>query len=321
MHGLQPLLAFSETAKRGGFAAAARELGTAPSTLAKAVARLETTLGLRLFHRTTRQVSLTGDGERLFQRCQRVLAELEELQSEAAGARAAPSGTLRIDMPIVFGRKVMLPLLARLVQQHPGLELDVRLSDAFVDMVKDGIDVAVRVGDLQDSTLVARRFASQQLMLVAAPSYLSRHGTPRVLEDLAAHRHILFRMPSSGRDRPQQFSVKGRMVALQPAQGTRFNDGEAMVQAAVLGLGLAQVPDYMVADAVAAGRLIEVLPQHRPPSMPIHAVMPGNRMVPARVRVLLDALDEWVATQQASPGKGLQAAPARRKQRGHKVQT
>ncbi len=321
MHGLQPLLAFSETAKRGGFAAAARELGTAPSTLAKAVARLETTLGLRLFHRTTRQVSLTGDGERLFQRCQRVLAELEELQSEAAGARAAPSGTLRIDMPIVFGRKVMLPLLARLVQQHPGLELDVRLSDAFVDMVKDGIDVAVRVGDLQDSTLVARRFASQQLMLVAAPSYLSRHGTPRVLEDLAAHRHILFRMPGSGRDRPQQFSVKGRTVALQPAQGTRFNDGEAMVQAAVLGLGLAQVPDYMVADAVAAGRLIEVLPQHRPPSMPIHAVMPGNRMVPARVRVLLDALDEWVATQQASPGKGLQAAPARRKQRGHKVQT
>lgn len=321
MHGLQPLLAFSETAKRGGFAAAARELGTAPSTLAKAVARLETTLGLRLFHRTTRQVSLTGDGERLFQRCQRVLAELEELQSEAAGARAAPSGTLRIDMPIVFGRKVMLPLLARLVQQHPGLELDVRLSDAFVDMVRDGIDVAVRVGDLQDSTLVARRFASQQLMLVAAPSYLSRHGTPRVLEDLAAHRHILFRMPGSGRDRPQQFSVKGRTVALQPAQGTRFNDGEAMVQAAVLGLGLAQVPDYMVADAVAAGRLIEVLPQHRPPSMPIHAVMPGNRMVPARVRVLLDALDEWVATQQASPGKGLQAAPARRKQRGHKVQT
>jgi len=321
MHGLQPLLAFSETAKRGGFAAAARELGTAPSTLAKAVARLEASLGLRLFHRTTRQVSLTGDGERLFQRCQRVLAELEELQSEAAGARSAPNGTLRIDMPIVFGRKVMLPLLARLVQRHPGLELDVRLSDAFVDVVKDGIDVAVRVGELQDSTLVARRFASQQLVLVAAPLYLGRYGTPRALADLAAHRHILFRMPSSGRDRPQQFNVKGRTVALQPAQGMRFNDGEAMVQAAVLGLGLAQVPDYMVADDIAAGRLIEVLPLHRPPSMPIHAVMPGNHMVPVRVRVLLDALDEWVATQHASPKKLPQGAPARRKQRGQKVQT
>ena len=270
------------------------------------MARLEASLGLRLFHRTTRQVSLTVDGERLFERCQRVLAELEELQSEAAGARAAPSGTLRIDMPIVFGRRVMLPLLARLLQQHPGLELDARLSDAYVDLVKDSIDVAIRVGELHDSTLVARRFASQQLLLVAAPSYLRRHGTPRTLEALAGHRHILFRMPGSGRDRPQQFGANGRAVALQPAQGLRFNDGEAMVQAALLGLGLAQVPDNMCADELAAGRLVELLAPHRPPAMPIHAVMPAKRMVPARVRVLLDAL----ATLEPEP-----AAPPRPKRR------
>lgn len=293
MHGLQTLLAFSETAKRGGFAAAARELGTAPSTLAKAVGRLEAQLGLRLFHRTTRQVSLTADGERLFQRCQRVLAELDELQSEAAGARAAPSGTLRIDMPIVFGRKRVLPLLARLVQQHPGLQLDVRLSDAYVDLVKDSIDVAIRVGELQDSSLVARRFASQQLVLVASPAYLKRHGTPQALADLAAHRHVIFRLPGRGRDRPQQFSVRGRGVLLPPTQGERFNDGEAMVQAAVLGLGLAQLPDYMAEDELAARRLVEVLQPHRPPPMPIHAVMPASRLVPARVRVLLEALDGW----------------------------
>jgi LysR family transcriptional regulator, regulator for bpeEF and oprC len=291
MQGLPALIAFSETAKRGGFAAAARELGMAPSTLAKAVGRLEAQLGLRLFHRTTRQVSLTADGERLFRRCQRVLAELEELQSDAAGVRAAPGGTLRIDMPIVFGRRVMLPLLAKLVQQHPQLRLDVRLSDAYVDLVKDGIDVAIRVGALQDSTLVARRFASQQLVLVAAPDYLVRRGTPRALEDLAAHRHVLFRMPSSGRDRPQQFKLKGRPISLQPADGERFNDGEAMVQAAVLGLGLAQVPDYMCADELADGRLVEVLQAHRPAPMPIHAVLPAQRLVPARVRVLLDALE------------------------------
>jgi DNA-binding transcriptional LysR family regulator len=300
MHTLPALLAFSETAKRGGFAAAARELGTAPSTLAKAVARLEVQLGLRLFHRTTRQVSLTADGERLFQRCQRVLAELDELQAEAAGASAAPSGTLRIDMPIVFGRRFMLPLLAQLVQQHPALELDVRLSDAYVDLVKDRIDVAVRVGELQDSTLVARRFASQQLLLVAAPAYLRRHGTPAAVEDLAAHRHIVFRMPGTGRDRPQQYSVNGRALALHPARGLRFNDGEAMVQAAVLGLGLAQVPDNMVADELAAGSLAELLAAHRPPAMPIHAVMPGNRWVPARVRVLLDALERF-ATPAPAP--------------------
>lgn len=315
MYGLQPLLAFSETAKRGGFAAAARELGTSPSTLAKAVARLEASLGLRLFHRTTRQVSLTADGERLFQRSQRVLAELEELQSEAAGARAAPSGTLRIDMPIAFGRMVMLPILARLLQEHPDLELDARFSDAYVDLVKDGIDVAIRTGALQDSTLVARRFASQELILVAAPSYLRRQGTPRALADLAGHRHILFRMPSSGRDRPQQFSVNERTVVLQPAHGVRLNDGEAMVQAAVLGLGLTQVPDYMAAADIAAGRLTEVLPQHRPPAMPIHAVMPGNRMVPARVRGLLDALEALAATSPRAAGKSPRVAAARPKRR------
>ncbi|HSW04208.1 LysR family transcriptional regulator [Aquabacterium sp.] len=305
MHGLQPLLAFSETAKHGGFAAAARELGTVPSTLAKAVARLEATLGLRLFHRTTRQVSLTVDGERLFQRCQRVLAELDELQTEAAGVRAAPSGTLRIDMPIAFGRLVMLPLLARLVQQHPGLQLDARFSDTPVDLVKDGIDVAIRAGELQDSTLVARRFASQALILVASPRYLTERGTPQALDSLAAHRAIVFRMPGSGRDRPQQFSVKRRVVALQPSDGLRLSDGDAMVQAAVLGMGLAQIPHYMATADLAAGRLVEVLADHRPPEMPIHAVMPASRMVPARVRVLLVALDEMAAAERAA-----RAAPA-----------
>jgi LysR family transcriptional regulator, regulator for bpeEF and oprC len=296
MHGLQQLLAFSETAKRGGFAAAARELGTAPSTLAKSVARLETSLGLRLFHRTTRQLSLTGDGERLFQRCQRVLAELDELQAEAAGNRAEPSGTLRIDMPIVFGRRTMLPLLARLVQRHPRLALDVRLSDARADLVKDGIDVAIRIGELKDSSLVARRFASQQLVLVAAPDYLKRHGSPRAIEELAAHRHIVFRLPSSGRDRPQEFAANGQTVSLQPARTLRFNDGEAMVQAAVLGLGLTQVPDNMADAELAAGRLVELMSRHRPDPMPIHAVMPAQRMVPSRVRALLDMLRAWEAT-------------------------
>ena len=311
MAELQALLAFSETAKRGGFAAAARELGSAPSTLAKAVARLESSLGLRLFHRTTRQVKLTADGERLFQRCQRVLAELDELQSDAAGVRAGPSGTLRIDMPILLGRTLLLPILARLLQQHPQLELDARFSDAYVDLVKDGIDVAIRIGELQDSTLVARRFTSQVLLLVAAPGYLRRHGTPLALEELAGHRHILFRMPSSGRDRPQQFTVNGHLVAMHPAQGVRLNDGEAMVRAAALGLGLAQVPDNMAATDLAAGRLVELLPRHRPPAMPICAVMPGNRMVPARVRVFLDALaaafDE--TTQPPAPKAGTVRKP------------
>src|ERR1043165_8746075 len=131
MRGLHRLLAFAETAKRGNFAAASREIGCTPSTLAKAVSRLEAQLGVRLFHRTTRQVTLTDDGERLFARCQRVLAELELLQEEASGAREEPSGTLRIDMPVPFGRVVMLPLLARLAAVHPRLAIDARFSDLY----------------------------------------------------------------------------------------------------------------------------------------------------------------------------------------------
>jgi LysR family transcriptional regulator for bpeEF and oprC len=171
----------------------------------------------------------------------------------------------------------------------------VRLSDARADLVREGIDLAIRIGDLQDSTLVARRFAGQQLVLVAAPDYLRRHGAPAALEDLAAHRHIVYRLPSSGRDRPQEFRVGRRTVEMHPARSARFSDGEAIVQAALLGLGLAQVPDNMADAELAAGRLVELLPQHRPPEMPIHAVMPAQRMVPARVRALLDLLHEWDA--------------------------
>lgn len=287
---LQSLLAFSETAKRGSFAAAARGLGADPSTLAKSVSRLEASLGLRLFHRTTRQVRLTPDGERLFERCQRVLAELEALESDASDAHAEPAGVLRVDAPIVYGRKVLLPLLAQLVDRHPALELEVRLSDAYADMIRDGIDVAVRVGELGDSTLVARRIASQEMILCAAPAYLQRRGRPRRVDALAAHSPILFRRPSSGRDRPWHLAVDGKVVTLAPVARLRFNDGEAMVEAARLGLGIAQLPHYMVEDEIARGSLVELLRRHRPPATPIHAVIPASRMVPARVRVFLDAL-------------------------------
>ena len=291
MKGLQQFIAFAETAKHGSFAAAARELGTSPSTLAKAVARLEASLGVKLFHRTTRQVRPTADGERLFHRCQRVLAEVDDLQAEAAGTRAAPAGTLRIDAPIVYGRRVLLPLLTRLVERHPELRLDLRLQDSYVDLVKDGIDLAVRAGELRDSTLVARRFASQSLVLYASPGYLERHGTPRTIEQLSGHSAVVFRMPGSGRIRPWQLRSKGQPVELHPPSRVQLNDGEAMVAAARLGLGLAQVPDYMATDEVARGELVEVLRSCRPAPMPISAVYPSGRLVPPRVRAVLELFD------------------------------
>lgn len=293
MPGLQQYIAFAETAKHGGFAAAARELGMAPSTLAKAVSRLEESLGVRLFHRTTRLVTLTPDGERLFERCQRVLAEIEDLQAEASGTRAAVSGTLRVDLPVFYGRRFVMPLLAGLQRRHPGLRLDIRLTDVVVDLVRDGIDLAVRIGALRDSTLVARRVDRQGLVLCASPAYLAARGTPLRLADLAepAHAAIMFRLPTSGRDRPWQLREQGRPVELMPPAAVRVSETEGLLEALRLGMGLCQVPDHLVADDLARGTLQEVLPGLRPEPLPIHIVHPGGRLLPARVKVAIEALE------------------------------
>lgn len=291
-HTLQQMMAFAETAKHGSFAAAARELGTAPSTLAKAVARLEQSLKVKVFHRTTRQVSLTPDGERLFERCQRLLAEFDALQAEASGATEEPSGLLRVDLPIVLGREFLLPVLARLVREHPRLKLDLRLQDGFADLVKEGIDVAVRLGPLKDSTLVAQRIATQAMVLVASRDYAAARGMPRRLEDLAAHDALLFRNPTSGRDRPWVFRQGAREVEIEPASRVRINDGEGLVAAVRLGLGIAQLPEYFVRRELASGEFVELLKSLRPAPRPVLAVYPGARLVPARVRAFVQAARE-----------------------------
>lgn len=290
MQGLQPLIAFAQTARRGSFAAAARDLGGTPSTIAKSVARLEASLGVRLFHRTTRQVSLTPDGERLFRRCERVLAELDDMQAEAAGTRSEVTGTLRLDAPLTYGGQVLMPVLAGLLRRYPALRLDLRLQDAYADLIRDGLDAAIRVGELRDSRLVARRFDSQQLLLVASPAYIESRGAPARLEQLSGHAAIVFRLPSTGRQRPWQFRSGRRDVELQPEPAVEVNDGDGMAAAAIQGLGIAQLPDNIVAASLARGELVELLPKCRPPAMPISVVIPTARLQPPRVRVLLEAL-------------------------------
>lgn len=299
MQGLQPLVAFADTARHGGFAAAARETGVAPSTLAKSVARLEQSLGVKLFHRTTRQVRLTPDGERLFLRCQRVLLELAELQSEASGAAAEPEGLLRIDMPVYYGRRFVMPVLARLQARYPKLEFDLRLSDSFTDLVRDRIDIAIRIARLSDSSLVARRLGWQQLVLCASTDYLERRGTPRSLEDLSGHAAVLFRLPNTGRDRTWQFRHQGKAVDYKPRPGVHISETNGLLDALLLGLGIAQVPDYLVAEPLARGELVELLPAFKPQALPISIVHPAGRLLPARVRVAISALEELRTPRRA----------------------
>lgn len=298
MNGLQQFAAFAETAKHGGFAAAARVLGTAPSTVAKAVARLETSLGIKLFHRTTRQVTLTPDGERLFERCQRVLTEVEDLQADAAGTRAIPSGTVRIALPVFYGRRFVLPILGGLTRRHPALRFDLRLSDQQVDLVGSGIDLAVRIGPLRDSSLIARRVDSQALVLCASTAYLALRGTPRRIDDLRQHDAIAFRLPTSGRDRPWQFRQRARAIEFAPEAKLRISDTESLADAARQGLGVCQLPRMLVHDDLADGGLVELLPGLRPANMPIQLVYPSGRLLPARVRATLDALE---ALRQRQP--------------------
>ena len=290
MSSIQQLEAFVRTARHGSFAAAARELGAAPSTLAKAVGRFEAQIGVRLFHRTTRKVQLTPDGERLFERCERVLGELEALEADAGGARAEAIGMLRVDLPVFYGKFTVLPRLSAWAQLQPKLTLDVRLHDAPVDIVRDGVDLAVRIGAMRDSTLVARRLDWQGLCLCAAPAYLERRGTPRRIEELSGHDAIVFRMPGSGRARPWQFRTRGAPIELRPTPKILVNETEGLLEATRLGLGLCQMPDYVVADALDRGELVELLPTCQPARLPISLVYPSGRLLPARVRMAIDVL-------------------------------
>jgi DNA-binding transcriptional LysR family regulator len=292
MAGMAALMSFAETVKQGSFAGAARELGLSPSAVAKAVARLEADLGLRLLHRTTRRVSLTGDGTELHERCRRIVEDMEALREEAEGVRGKPRGTLRLNSPITWGRQVLVPKLAALARAHPELSFDVTFTDRFADLVREGFDAAVRVGTLSDSSLVARRIGTQQMIMIASPAYLKQRGTPAHPDELGGHDHLAFRMPTSGRPMAWRFVDGKRAIELVPQARTVFDDGDALARGVAEGMGMIQIPSYMAAADLKARRVVELLAAFRPPPMPISLVLPSARQMTPRIRVLVAALAE-----------------------------
>jgi DNA-binding transcriptional LysR family regulator len=194
-------------------------------------------------------------------------------------------------MPVYYGRHYVMPVLARLQARYPQLVLDLRLSDNFTDLVRDRIDLAIRIARLSDSTLVARRVGWQHLVLCASADYLARRGTPRRLEDLDGHDAIVFRLPNTGRDRPWQFRQRGAELDLQPRPRARISETNGLLEALMLGIGICQVPDYLVAGPIARGRLVELLPSYKPLPLPISIVHPSGRLLPSRVRAAIEALE------------------------------
>ncbi|MGE3875698.1 MAG: LysR substrate-binding domain-containing protein, partial [Parvibaculaceae bacterium] len=270
--------------------AAARRLGLSPSVMSRQIAALESRLGARLFHRTTRQLSLTDAGARYLERARRILADLDEAERAAQSDRTEPSGRLSVTAPLIFGRLHVAPLLARFVARHPKVSVEITLSDRFVNLVEEGHDLAIRIGHLPDSQLIARRFGETRRALVASPSYAAKAGIPRHPDDLLRHDTIAF-MPGTP---PFDWQFRDADADLEVSLAPRFvtNSGDTAIALALDGAGIARVLYYQVRDAVREGRLVEVLAPFAPAPMPIHAVYPSARFLSGKVRAFVELVAE-----------------------------
>jgi DNA-binding transcriptional LysR family regulator len=297
---------FVHAVDAGSFSQAAERLHLTLSAVAKTIARLEQRLATRLFHRTTRTQSLTEDGQAFYERCVRALAELDAGEAALDSGRHEPSGSLRISAPVLFGRYCVAPLLVALSRRHPRLSLEMSFNDRIVDLVGEGIDLAVRIGTLPDSSsLASRRLGTQRMAIWAAPDYLDRRGRPRDLDNLAGHTGIVY--GRAGMDFP--WRVQDRDLGIRELRldsRLRLDDLEAIADAAVAGAGLAWLPCWLVARHVRAGELELVTDSEHALASEIHAVWPQTRYLPAKTRAAIDTLvagippimDGWAAARR-----------------------
>src|SRR5215469_7674927 len=288
MQDLRTLAIFVKVAERRSFVGAAAELGITQSGASNAINRLENQLGVRLLARTTRRVSLTEDGAAFFERCRQVLADLEEAELVLKETRLKPVGRLRVDMPVAFGRVKVVPLLAAFQAQYPEVSLALSFTDRYVDLVEESIDVSVRFGALQDSSLIARRLMQTQFRVAGAPRYFATHRRPRTPEHLAAHNCLALTVRDSRLARAWRFVRDGAEIAHAPKGNMSFSDGAALCDAACAGLGLAQIHSYYIDAALAAGRLEPVLEKFKPKPDPIWLVYPQTRHLSPKVRAFID---------------------------------
>lgn len=281
---------FVTVADLKGFAPAARKLGLSASAVTRMIAALEEQLGARLLQRTTRSVTLTDAGTRYLERARRILADLDEAEGSTRQERTHPTGRLVVSAPLGFGRLHVSPLMSVYLQRYPDVGAELRLSDRVVNLVEEGIDVAVRIGPLADSALVARAVGDMRRMVVASPDYLARHGEPQRPADLTAHRIVHFGALSAAAD--WRFIEHGREVRVTCVPRFVSNSADAAIWQAEQGLGLTRVLAYQAADALAAGRLTPVLTAFEVAPLPIHLVYPTSRLLSAKVRAFVDLVLE-----------------------------
>jgi DNA-binding transcriptional LysR family regulator len=290
MDRIDAMQAFVAVADLRGFAPAARKLGLSPPAVTRLIAALEDRLGARLLQRTTRSVALTDAGTRYLERARRILADVEEAERAAEGERIRPSGRLVVSAPVGFGRLHVSPMISAYLKRYGDVSAELRLEDRVVSLVEDGIDAAIRIGHLADSSLVARQVGEMRRIVVASPAYLKRHGEPKTPAEIAAHQTIQFGAASASGE--WRFVENGREFRSDIVPRLSTNSADAAVQHAEAGGGLTRVLAYQAADAVKRGKLKIVLRAFEPPPLPIHIVYPTSRLLSAKVRAFIDLVVE-----------------------------
>lgn len=289
---LTGLIAFAKAGSLGSYTAAARALSISPSAVSKSVQRLEQRLGVSLFTRTTRSLTLTAEGRELHERALRLLRDAEEIEQVAKAARAAPSGTLRISASLPIGLHVIAPALADFRKLHSAVTVDLRLSDHIVDLIAEGIDLAIRIGELEDSRLLSRRLSPHRLCCYASPEYLAEHGTPMHPDELVKHETVNMRYKSTGQLFRWPFRIGEREVEIVPASGIVIDASEGVMTATAAGAGIAMGTSFAAAAWVKRSQLTPVLSEFSVERQNVTAVWPESRRTNPAVRAFLQMLIE-----------------------------
>ncbi|NUO71527.1 MAG: LysR family transcriptional regulator [Frateuria sp.] len=298
MDRLHAMRLYARIVELGSFTAAADDLGLPRATVTHAIKALERRLGAQLLQRTTRRVRVTGEGRTYYSHCTRLLADVDEVEANFREAAIVPRGRLRVDMSAALARLLVIPALPEFLARFPQIELDLGTGDRFVDLVREGVDCALRVGDPGDTGMVGRRIAMLPQITVASAGYVRRHGRPKTLADLrSGHHAVHWASPTTRRPEPLEFVVGRRRRELHLPGRITVNGADAYLACCRAGMGIAQFSHYRIAEELADGRMCELLPETRPSALPMTVLYPPQRQMPARLRVFIDWLAERAASQ------------------------
>jgi LysR family transcriptional regulator for bpeEF and oprC len=291
MDKLQAMEVFVQVVDTGSFTRAAENMQIPKATVSTLIRNLESVLSTKLLNRTTRQLSVTTDGAAYYERCLNILADIRDAEDALSTASASPSGRLRVDVPTGLGRHIIIPALPRFFERYPGIRLEIGCSDRMVDLVEEGIDCAVRGGELPDSTLVARRVGSMHFITCAVPSYIARHGRPVHPNDLLQHQCVNYFAPGTGKMCEWDFARNGERIQIRLPGPIAVNDSDAYLAAGLAGMGVAQMPSFAMRPYLESGQFELLLNEWCVDPVPLHVVYPQNRHLSAKVRVFV----EWIA--------------------------